>query len=114
MWFRFYVDVLNDPKVQKLPAPLFKNWVNLLCIAKQYDGELPPIEDIAYALRISEVATGDIIQNLILRHLIDVTTLGKMTPHGWDKRQYKSDTSYDRVKKFRSKNRLRVVPNEPK
>jgi hypothetical protein len=23
-WFRFYHDVLDDPKVQRLPAPLFK------------------------------------------------------------------------------------------
>jgi len=30
-WFRFYAESVNDPKVQRLPAHLFKTWVNILC-----------------------------------------------------------------------------------
>ena len=112
-WFRFYTEALNDPKVQRLPAPLFKSWVNMLCIAKQYDGTLPTIEDIAYALRLSEVATSDIIGKLILHNLIDINPMGKMTPHEWNTRQYKSDVSADRTIKYRMKKRLHLVPKTP-
>src|SRR5260370_12837105 len=51
-WLRLYVSVLNCPKVQRLPAPLFKHWINLLCVARSQDGILPGIADIAFALRI--------------------------------------------------------------
>jgi hypothetical protein len=50
----------------------------MLCIAKQYDGDsYHQSKNIAYALRLSEVATGDIIGKLILRHLIDVNHTGQ-------------------------------------
>lgn len=112
-WFRFYIEALNDPKVQRLPAPLFKSWVNMLCIAKQNDGNLPPIEEIAYALRLSEAITSDIVQKLILRNLIDIDPMGKMAPHEWGTRQYKSDTSADRTRKYRMKKHLHLVPKTP-
>ena len=53
-WFRFYDGALNDAKVQRLPAPLFKAWVNLLCLASMHDGVLPPVADISFSLRIPE------------------------------------------------------------
>ncbi len=40
-WFRFYSEVLDDPKVQGLSLGLFKMWINLLCIAARNDGYLP-------------------------------------------------------------------------
>ena len=50
MWFRFYAEALNDPKVQRLDGETFKGWVNLLCLAKAHDGTLPDIPDIAFGL----------------------------------------------------------------
>ena len=53
-WFRFYADALDDPKVQRLPPPIFKTWVNLLCLASKNEGNLPSAEECAFALRMSD------------------------------------------------------------
>lgn len=100
-WFRFYDEALNDPKVQRLPGDMFKAWVNILCLASKGDGYLPPIEDIAFALRITDEEVGEILESLEQRHLLDEFD-GKLRPHNWEARQHKSDHSTERVRKHRS------------
>ena len=106
-WFRFYHEALDDPKVQKLDPPDFKIWVNLLCLACRHDGKLPPLEDIAFALRLDLIACRSVLDRLSIATLIDTPKGGaigwRYAIHGWDKRQYKSDTSTDRVKRFRER-----------
>lgn len=101
-WFRFYNDALEDPKVQRLSGPLFKSWINCLCLASKHDGVLPPVEDIAFALRINEKTAQEVIDSLQGAGLIDETSNG-YAPHNWDGRQFKSDVSTDRVKRFRKR-----------
>ena len=101
-WFRFYDEVLDDPKVQQLPGKTFKNWVNILCLAKRNDGVLPPISAVAFALRMTEVETQTLIEILKNNKLLDDTSNG-IIPHNWSGRQYKSDVSTDRVKRFRKR-----------
>jgi hypothetical protein len=107
-WFRLYAEVLNDPKVQFLPPDLFKHWVNILCIASKNDGVLPEIQDIAFALRETLDGAVTVIERLLNGGLIDKLNGGNngwhYAPHGWNKRQYKSDTSTERVKRFRENN----------
>jgi hypothetical protein len=88
-WFRMYTDVLDDPKVQKLPPALFKAWVNLLCLAGRNDGRLPGIEDIAFALRQDEDVTRDMVRDMVERGLLDDEE--GLVPHNWSERQFKSD-----------------------
>ena len=102
-WFRLYDDVLNDPKVQRLSGESFKFWINMLCIASKNGGVLPGIEDMAFALRVSNDVCTSLIDELKTCGLIDGSK--RLVPHGWDKRQYKSDTSTDRVKRFRERSR---------
>jgi hypothetical protein len=101
-WFRFYDDVVNDPKVQRLPAALFRSWVNLLCVASKNGGVLPTVPDLAFALRQSEAAIDKDIDLLIEAELFDRTDKG-IEPHNWAQRQHKSDVSTDRVKRFRKR-----------
>jgi hypothetical protein len=89
-WFRMYADVLDDPKVQRLPDDLFKAWVNLLCLASRNDGVLPPVEDIAFALRMSQDVTVTVTAELVKRGLLDEGD--NLAPHNWAERQFKSDT----------------------
>ena len=103
-WFRFYDEVLDDPKVQRLPPRAFKHWVNILCLAKRTDGVLPAIPDIAFALRIDEEKTQALVNTLIENKLLDNGTDG-IVPHNWCGRQYKSDVSTDRVKRFRKRSK---------
>ena len=102
-WFRLYDDVLNDPKVQRLSGESFKFWINMLCIASKNGGVLPSIEDMAFALRVSNDVCTSLIDELKTCGLIDGSK--RLVPHGWEKRQYKSDTSTDRVKRFRERSR---------
>ena len=106
-WFRLYDEMLDDPKAQRLPPQDFKIWINLLCLASRNDGKLPCISDIAFALRISENDAVTVVERLHIAGLIDKRNGGpdgfRYSPHGWEKRQYKSDNSADRVKKHREK-----------
>lgn len=101
-WFRFYNEVLNDPKVQKLNGDTFKQWVNLLCLTSANDGALPPIPDVAFALRLSDKEATDLLQSFHKAGLLD--RKGPVySPHNWDVRQFKSDVSTSRVKRFRDR-----------
>ena len=100
-WFRLYDDVLNDPKVQKLSGETFKLWINVLCIASKHGGVLPNLEDLAFELRLPTLVCKTEIDILKQAGLIDGDK--KLKPHGWEKRQYKSDTSTERVKRFRER-----------
>ena len=100
-WLRLHVEVLDDLKVQRLPPHLFKAWVNLLCLARQFNGVLPSVEDISFRLRLSHHDAGMQIDDLILAGLIDIKPNGQRTPHNWGARQCLSDSSTERVRKFR-------------
>ena len=106
MWFRFYSEALNDPKVQRLDGESFKGWVNLLCLAKAHDGSLPDTPDIAFGLRKSQAEVEALLQALDDAGLIEQTTAG-LSPHNWDSRQYVSDNSTERVKRFRERSTKR-------
>jgi hypothetical protein len=106
-WFRYYDEALDDPKVQKLDGDTFKGWVNLLCLASRHGGKLPAIADIAFALRTTEDGARTLVERLLNGGLIDKASGGAdgytYAPHSWAKRQYKSDTSNERVKRYRQR-----------
>lgn len=112
-WFRFYAEALDDPKVQKLDPVTFKQWINLLCLACRHDGRLPSHDDIAFALRLDIIGTESLLDRLLIAGLIDVAKGGPngshIAPHGWAKRQYKSDTSNERVKRYRQRHGNKTV-----
>lgn len=108
-WFRMHETVIDDPKVQRLPDALFKAWVNLLCLACRHDGTLPPIADVAFALRKSEREVDQLMSKLAAAELFDVSETG-VTPHNWNGRQYLSDSPNERVKKYRDKRRASGLP----
>jgi hypothetical protein len=104
-WWRAYNEAVDDPKLQRLPDATFKAWFNLMCLASRNDGALPPIEDIAFSLRLSTARVNQIIADLKHRELLDVMEDGTLQPHNWNGRQYKSDVSTERVKRFRKRKR---------
>lgn len=103
-WYRFYHETLDDPKVQRLPGEIFKGWVNLLSISARNDGVLPDLDSIAFALRKDEKETQELLDLLVEKRLFDVTDNG-IEPHNWNGRQYQSDNSTERVKRYREKQR---------
>lgn len=112
-WFRMYDDLLDDPKVQRLPPDLFKAWVNLLCLASRNNGNLPCVGDIAFALRIDEAVAGQIVGALADRGLLDECN-DEVKPHNWNSRQFKSDrddTAAERQRAKRERDRMRSEEN---
>lgn len=106
-WFRMYDDVLDNPKVQRLPGPLFKSWVNVLALSSKNGGRLPKaMADVGFGLRISEREAGKLIADLHARALLDRDDDGYF-PHDWEDRQYKSDTTAERMKRYRERNKNR-------
>ena len=103
-WFRLYDDVINDPKLLKLPEALRWAWVALLCVASKNGGKLPPTDDVALMLRVPEAKAAEYITKLVKAKLIENHD-GVFAPHNWEGRQFKSDSSNDRVKRHRETKR---------
>lgn len=100
-WLRLYDDTINDPKVLKLPEAMRWHWIAMLCVASKNDGVLPVLDDVAIQLRVTPAKATEIITVLVKAGLLDKTETG-FAPHNWSGRQYKSDVSTDRVKRFRN------------
>ena len=89
-WFRLYDDTINDPKILKLPEVLRWYWIALLCVASKCGGNLPPLDDIAIQLRVTQAKATEVLASLVKAGLLDRTETG-FVPHNWHGRQYKSD-----------------------
>jgi len=105
-WFRFYDEVLDDPKCQRLTPVMFRHWVNILCIANRSNqrGTLPAVEHIAFSLRLSEAKTTAVLNDLVTAGLLDRNGNETFSPHGWSSRQRVSDDVAQRVSKHRERN----------
>lgn len=104
-WFRFYNEVVNDPKCQRLSDVLFRTWINLLCLASKGDGVVRmDVNDIAFVLRKTPSKVNSEVLKLKESGLIE-GDFGQLKPHNWNGRQYKSDVSTGRVKAFRERQR---------
>lgn len=106
-----YTDIPNNPKVQRLPGPLFKFWINCLCLYGK-KGFFPPAADIAWALQLPEAAALKNIRSLIDARLLEESkqdvgfenlVVDAMHPHDWDDLQFESDTSRERQKAYRDR-----------
>lgn len=95
-WFRMYGEFINDPKVQMLSEIDQRRYIMLLCIRCNEDVTLHD-DIIVFQLRISSEEWKQTKQALINKNLIDKNN--NIT--NWNKRQYISDTSNERVKKHR-------------
>jgi hypothetical protein len=114
LWFRMYGDAVYDPKVQSLPGELYKAWVNLLQFACKHDGKLPDLKHMAFVLHRKPASLKVDVDKLTKLGLIDLVD-GHLQPHNWEGRQYKSDTSRDRVRAHRERKRgvtVTVTPPE--
>jgi hypothetical protein len=104
-WFRMYGEFVSDPKVQLLAFEDQRHFVALLCLKCNgtLDSEAPSqvFRDrmIAKALGLSPDAALE-----AKRRLIEVGVVqDDWQPVKWSERQFESDSSTDRVRKFRGK-----------
>lgn len=101
-WLRLYHALLDNAKVQSLPDKLFKQWINTLCIIKRNHGAMPPLEEYAFALRMPPNQAQKTLDELIEKHLLDVTD-GVTVPHNWELWQYEVTPGAKRQKRYRDR-----------
>ncbi len=104
-WFRFYDTAVNDPKVQRLSPELFKFWVNILCLCSANNGKIPDYGDVGFTLRMEPEEVARLVKALRINHLLERNQDGSFSAHNWEKWQYKSDVSTERVRRFRERHR---------
>jgi len=120
-WFKFYGgEYLYDPKIMSLSAPERSCWITLLCYASvsEIPGEIKHLTE-ERILIASGIDTVDDLWNETLGFLkkfqklemITVDDNGMITVKNFRKRQDTALTSYERVKKFREKQRLDNADN---
>lgn len=103
-WIRLYTDALQSRKVQALPSPVFKFWVNcLLFSGTSENGTIPSVVDIAWCMREKEDRIEAWIEALEVAGLLDRKPDG-LIPHNWLKRQYEVSPTTVRTRKFRERN----------
>lgn len=98
-WFRMYGEFATDPKVQMMSEVLQRRYIMLLCLRCSNGDVTLQDDEIAFQLRISDFEWEQTKATLQAKGLIDKD--GK--PANWEKRQYLSDSSAERVSRHREK-----------
>jgi hypothetical protein len=98
-WFRLYSEFAHDPKIQMLPEAMQRRYVMLLCLRCSEVLETLHETEIAFQLRLDEAQLLETKQLFISKNFIDK----HWNILNWDKRQFVSDSSTMRVRKYRDK-----------
>ena len=117
LWVRLYIEIYNDHKLRRLPPARRWLWITMLCIAKKsirqgwlLIGDGVPANSVDLAdgayIPLDEVEAGlcDFVELRMLEKVDGVWHL-----LNWDKRQYVSDSSVERVRKHREKKKESAV-----
>ena len=96
-WFRFYAEFANDPKVQMLSEIDQRRYIMCLCLRCSNGVVTLHDEEVAFQLRINLDEWAKTKAVLLARGLIGEDN----TPTAWEKRQFASDSSAERVTRHR-------------
>lgn len=97
-WFRMYAEFVNDPKVQMMSEANQRRLVMLFCCRCNGHVTLQD-EEVTFLLRISNDEWKQTKQIFVDKGFIDEAN----NLLNWDKRQFASDKSNDRVARYREK-----------
>lgn len=96
-WFRLYSEWSDDPKVQMMSEAMQRRLVMLFCLRSKGALETLQHDEIAFHLRISNDELEQTKRLFIEKGFIDE----HFHVQNWDKRQFLSDSSTERVRKHR-------------
>lgn len=98
-WFRLYAEFATDHKVQMMSEADQRRFVMLLCMRCGNDGVTLHDTEVAFHLRISNEEWASTKGVFLAKNLINEDN----SPTAWDKRQFRSDSSAERVARHRAK-----------
>lgn len=110
-WLRLYTEFSSDPKIQIMAFEDQRHFIMLLCLKGNGTLDSDCISEsyrerlIAKALGLDPIAAGEAKRRLLEGGLIDE----HWHPIAWENRQFDSDSSTDRVRKYREKQRGNVT-----
>lgn len=105
-WFRMYTEIVDDPKMSDLSDREFRLFVSLLCVAseREKDGVINLCPDkIAWRIRASVKEVISLQEKLIQLKILNNNGVGVEFIH-WKERQFRSDNSTDRWRKWKDSN----------
>lgn len=97
-WFRMYSEFATDPKVQMMSEAYQRRFIMVLCLRCSNEHVTLHDEEVAFQLRISNEEWAETKACFIAKNLLTQDN----TPTAWDKRQFRSDSSAERVAKHRA------------
>src|SRR5512137_1857578 len=102
-WIKLYMEILDDPKMGRLPDHLWRLAVELFLLAGKTgnDGQLPPVVEMAWALRADEGEMLEDLRSLSEVGIVHVTDEGTWFVTHFQERQVSE--SYERVKRYRER-----------
>ena len=98
-WFRLYAEFATDPKVQMMSEADQRRFIMLLCLRCDNDDVTLHDDEVAFQLRISNDDWARTKALFLQKGLIHDDN----TPTAWDRRQFISDSSAERVRRHREK-----------
>jgi 5-methylcytosine-specific restriction endonuclease McrA len=107
-WFRMYAEFANDAKVQMLSESMQRRYIMLMCLRCSNSLVTLQDEEVAFQLRISNEELAETKDLFIGKGFID----SSWNLLNWEKRQFLSDSSNDRVKRHRAKRAAQGLPQQ--
>lgn len=98
-WFRMYAEFATDPKVQSMDETFQRRFIMFLCLHCSGEFERLTDEELAFALRITPAELATTKDAFKQKGFLGDN--GKI--RNWDKRQFKSDNSTERVREHRKR-----------
>lgn len=118
LWLRLYTEVAGDRKLRRLPAEQRWLWVVVLCVAKEsprpgwlFLSEGVPVteEDLADQAAVPIEAVRDGLKSFAGQNMVEIQD-GVYHVTNWDDRQFESDLSVERTRRYRQKKRQCDAP----
>jgi len=105
VWIKTYIEILDDPKMGRLPDWLWRRAIELFLLAGENgnDGLLQPVMDMAWRLRTSEEKLTESLQALSQVGVVHETPEGWVVTHFKERQSALSNT--ERVHEFRKRKR---------
>jgi len=107
-WFRMYAEFSHDPKVQMLSEAMQRRYIMVMCLRCSNDLVTLHETEIAFHLRISDTEMAETKTLFIAKGFID----SDWNLLNWEKRQFVSDSSAERVKRHRAKRVEQGLPQQ--
>jgi hypothetical protein len=102
-WIKLYIENIDDPKMARLPDALWRRLVELFLLAGRQgsDGGLPPLDEMAWSLRLSKEQLLADLQRLAEMGLLQPGRQDSWLVTNFQERQ--ASESHARVKRYRER-----------